>query len=392
MNTAKSAAQQRNVLAIIVSYLIVVAVAISNVVGYPQTRSAMIPLLAVFIVLMLLERWIIKLPRWISALYLMLQIGLMVWLFFIEPFADRTSLLLIPSCIFVMRYYSRTTGWIWIGIFTTVMSVMIYYGHKIYAPELIIIYIAAYVLVGSYALMLKETRRAQQESQVLLEQLRAYSNKVEELTSINERNRLARELHDSVTQTIFSMTLITRSTLILQERDPEQVPEKLRQLQDLAQDALTEMRALISQLRPLSVADDGLIAVLGKHIEEISKRSGVSISLDAPSDDLSLDAVQQQEVFRIIQEALNNIIKHAQATQACTRLQVADKQVMVTIQDNGVGFDPTSNNDKHIHFGLDSMKERTQEMGGIFEIISASGQGTEVIVRIPSPTKKDSHD
>ena len=225
MNAEKPTIHQRNILAIIVSYLIVGAVAVSNIVAYPVTRKAMIPLLIVFIALMFIKSWIIKLPRWVSVVYLLVQVALMIWLFFVEPSADRTALLLLPSCIFVMRQYDQTIGWIWIGIFMIAMAVMMFYGRGNYAPELIVIYIAAYILVGSYALMLKQTQHAQRESQILFEQLRDYADRAEELTSINERNRLARELRDSVTQTIFSMTLITRSTLILQERDPERVAE-----------------------------------------------------------------------------------------------------------------------------------------------------------------------
>ena len=373
-----------------VSYLMVGAVALRGVAAYPAVQTQVVILLVLFIALMLAEPLVLRLENWVSVVYVALQIALMVVLFIVEPDGDIWSILLLPSCIFVMRRYSPRTGWVWIGVFSVVMSMMLIYGHQEYAPQFIIIYLAAYLLVGSYALMLNQTEAARQESQTLLsqlqeanQQLQDHVESVAELTTIKERNRLARELHDSVTQTIFSMTLITRSTLILQERAPEQVAEKLNQLQDLAHGALSEMRTLIYQLRPLSVAEDGLYTVLTRHLDELSQRSDIAITLAGDEGVLPLDASQQQELFRIIQEALNNIVKHAQAKTASVSFDVSDRQVCVAIRDDGVGFDPAHLNQDRSHIGLDSMRERAIELDGTLDIKSTVGQGTEVMVTIP---------
>ena len=388
----------QNIMVTVFSYLMVGAVALRGIAAYPAVRSPIILFLGLFILLMLAESLVFQLGNWLSVVYVVIQITVMVILFVVEPDGDVWSILLLPSCIFVMRRYSPRIGWMWIGVFSIVMSVMLVYGHQEYAPQFIIIYLAAYLLVGSYALMLKQTEDARQESQALLrqlqeanQQLQDYVGHVEELTTIKERNRLARELHDSVTQTIFSMTLITRSTLILQERAPEQVSEKLNQLQELAHNALSEMRTLIYQLRPLSVAEDGLYAVLERHINDLNQQNDLSITLESDGQSLPLEASLQQELFRIIQEALNNIIKHAQAKNASVAFEATETEVCVAIRDDGNGFDPAQPNQDRSHIGLDSMRERAQELGGKLDIKSKPGEGTEVTVTIPIVSKGATH-
>jgi signal transduction histidine kinase len=335
------------------------------------------------VILLLLEPVIVTRHKGLWAVYLVIQIVIMVVLFLIEPDGDTFSLLLLPACMFVMRHYETRVGWAWVGIFSVFMSIMLIYGHQEFAPALIVIYFAAYILVASFSQVIKQSEIAHQKLVAANNQLRQYSEQVEDLTSINERNHLARELHDSVTQTIFSMTLITRSAVILQKRDPEQVPEKLAELQDLAQNALNEMRSLVTQLRPLSISDDGLIMVLKKHIDEQNRRNDVSITLEAQEESLKLEANQQQEVFRIIQEALNNVIKHAHAETALVSLDCYEEMLRVIISDNGRGFDTQTPVQNQFHFGLESMRQRARELGGTLEIKAAPGSGTKVICIIP---------
>jgi signal transduction histidine kinase len=179
------------------------------------------------------------------------------------------------------------------------------------------------------------------------------------------------------------MTLITSSALVLQERDPSQVTPKLQQLQDLAHDALGEMRTLIHQLRPLSIAEQGLEAVLKEHLNELKSRNNLDVSLTVPKARLPIEPRQQQELFRIIQEALNNICKHALVNQAAVTFEVDPGFVTVTIQDHGVGFDPARNDNGSLHFGLSSMRERTQELGGTLDVVANPGEGTRITIRIP---------
>ena len=205
----------QNAIASVVSYLMVAAVAIRVVLSYPEERVPIALLLVGLVVLLAIEPLVVRLPEWLQHAYLLPQLAVMTALFVVQPDGDVFSILLLPACVFVARRFRPPVAWIWIGIFSVNMSVMLVYGHQGWAPQFIVIYLAAYALIGSYAMMLKQSRAAQLETEHLLQELQSanarlqeYSERVEDLTAISERNRLARELHDSVTQTIFSMTLV----------------------------------------------------------------------------------------------------------------------------------------------------------------------------------------
>jgi signal transduction histidine kinase len=386
---------RKSILGEVVGYLIVTAAGVRGLVGYPDVRLQIIGLLTLFVLLLLAEPVLRRQRGWGQPLYILGQVAIMVALFFLTPQGDFWAIMLLPACSYVMRRFRQQTAWIWIGFFIVAMSAMIIIGETVvFALEFIVVYVAAYLLIGSYALLLNQMEAAQEESLSLLRQLQQtnaqleeYVVQVEELTAIKERNRLARELHDAVTQTIFSMTLIARSALILQERDPGQVKDKLLQLQELAQGALQEMRSLIQQLRTFSVAEDGLYPVLQKFVDGVSERNDLKISLDPAPDLPSLTPVQQQEVYRIIQEAVNNVVKHARANSVVIRLTETNAAFIVTVADNGVGFDPAQTNHERAHIGLGSMRERAEELGGTLEIAARPGAGTEVRVAIPLATE-----
>lgn len=392
----EAARSRKSILGEVVSYLIVTAAAVRGLVAYPEVRLQIIGLLTLFVLLLLAEPVLRRQRGWGQPLFILGQVAIMVSLFFLTPLGDFWSLMLLPACSYVMRHFRQRIAWIWIGLFIIAMSAMIILGESVvFALEFIVIYVAAYLLIGSYALLLEQMEAAQEESDSLLQQLQQtnaqleeYVVQVEELAAIKERNRLARELHDAVTQTIFSMTLIARSALMLQERDPKQVRDKLLQLQELAQGALQEMRTLIYQLRTFSVAEDGLYPVLRKFVDGVGERNNLQIDLDAPPvAPLLLTPIQQQEIYRIIQEAVNNVVKHAQADSVVIRLAESDATVVVTIADDGVGFDPALIEDQQAHIGLGSMRERAEELGGTLEIDARPGAGTEIRVSIPMTTE-----
>ena len=202
------------------------------------------------------------------------------------------------------------------------------------------------------------------------------------LAIVEERNRLARELHDSVTQTIFSMTLASESARILLERDPSRVPARLDRLHELAQSALTEIRSLIFQLRPITVADAGLLPALKQHTLERRRQEGLDVSLHVEGQG-ELPTDWEAALFRIIQEALNNVVKHARTDKATISLWLKDDVVRLKIEDDGSGFVPASVNSSAAGLGLTSMRERAELIGGIFLLQSESGKGTTIEVEIP---------
>lgn len=371
--------------------MMIVAVFVRTYLYYPHILAPAFALLILLVILLFLETQVVQQPRWTWTIYLIAQVSIMIALFLLEPDGDTFSLLLLPACMFVMRHYDHIAGWIWVGIFSLAMALMLFYGHQQYAPALIVIYLAAYILVAAFSVVIKQNQLVQQQLLDANQQLHRYSQQVEDLTAANERNRLARELHDSVTQTIFSMTLLTRSALMLQERDPDQVPEKLTELSGLAQSALKEMRALITQLQPLSISEDGLPAVLNKHIDELNRRHDLQIRLEIQPEPLALNAKQQGEIFRIIQEGLNNIIKHSQTKNALVQLLEEDDLFQAVIADQGRGFNPQSPDQDTLTFGLESMRQRSQELGGELLIESEPGAGTRVICKLPLSKDRNAH-
>jgi signal transduction histidine kinase len=200
---------------------------------------------------------------------------------------------------------------------------------------------------------------------------------------LEERNRLARELHDSVTQQLFSMTLTAQAARAQLERNPQRVAAQLERLQETATAALAEMRALIFQLRPPALRDQGLVAALQQHAQLIAQREEMGIGLGVLGDERLARGIEQP-IFRIVQEALNNVCKHAAASHVQITLEFTAEAVVVRVRDDGTGFDPLATpSSAGRQLGILGMRERAAEIGGSLALQSIPGSGTEVVVRVP---------
>jgi PAS domain S-box-containing protein len=203
-----------------------------------------------------------------------------------------------------------------------------------------------------------------------------------ELATTEERQRLARELHDSVTQALFSMTLTTRSVELLVDRDPEGAKRMLGELKALERDALAEMRALIFELRPGQLEELGLEQALRLHAAAVQGRTGLPIAVEcAPVDRAPLPV--EDALYRIAQEAIHNVVKHAGASAVSVALDQADGALRLRVADDGSGFDPTDVPAGHL--GLTSMRTRAEGVGGRLTIDSHPGDGTRLQVAVPFP-------
>ncbi len=202
-----------------------------------------------------------------------------------------------------------------------------------------------------------------------------------ELAAGEERAHLARELHDSVTQALFSMTLVTRTTELLLDRDPAAAREQLSSLRDLQREALAEMRALIFELRPGNLEQDGLVHALKTHSAALQGRIGLPIVVQGEALGERLPLVIEEVFYRIAQEALHNVVKHAAARQV--RLELVDEPPLVCLRvvDDGKGFDPSSVADGHL--GLAGMRARAEKVGATLEVRSRPGAGTTIEVAVP---------
>ena len=205
-----------------------------------------------------------------------------------------------------------------------------------------------------------------------------------ELSIISERNRLALELHDVVSQKLFSVMLTAEAAAAQIDRDPEAARAQLERTRELARESLDELRSLILGLRPPELERDGLEGALRKELEMLAHIHGVEIELevDGAAADCNGDGEREFAILRIAHEALNNAVRHARADHVTVRLSQRPDVVTVEVRDDGVGFDPQSAEVRSRHLGLISMEERARELGGRLEIRSAPGSGTTVVLLV----------
>jgi signal transduction histidine kinase len=196
-----------------------------------------------------------------------------------------------------------------------------------------------------------------------------------------ERRRLARELHDSVSQALYGISLGAHAARTALSRDPDHVAEPLDYILTLVEAALAEMRALIFELRPESLATEGLVSALSKQAAALQARQELTVATEM-CDEPELPLGTKQELYRIAQEAMHNTMKHAHASHVMLRLAQTAEGVTMEVQDNGVGFDPSASFPGHL--GLHSMRERITSLGGTFQIESVPGQGTALRVCAPA--------
>jgi signal transduction histidine kinase len=194
---------------------------------------------------------------------------------------------------------------------------------------------------------------------------------------VKERERLARELHDSVTQSLYSVTLLSEAGRQLAEAgDLVRIGGYLERLGEISQQALREMRLLVYELRPLVLRREGLAGALQQRLDAVEKRAGVDARLLVEGEG-ELPSPVEEALYRIAQEALNNALKHASANNVTVYVRSRDGLVELEVVDDGVGFDLSAVEERG-GLGLTSMRERAEKIGGKLDIISAPGKGTRV--------------
>lgn len=352
-------------------------------------------LLLLFMGLFLVEIAFAKRGNIWFLIYLMLQTILTSLLIYGPEFNeyDYFSLLFAILGMQLIRQLSTKVSLAWILIFLVLI------GYKFFRFEEPIEWVTRLLLFGSiivflasYSLAARRALESRHYNQSLTQQLQdanheleQYSDTLEKLGIVRERQRLARELHDSVTQTIFSMTLTTQSALLLLNRDPAQVKPQLERLNLLAQSAMTEMHTLISELRPDQDLDGGLAAALRQLINRQNLPEELSVTLKVDGQQ-GLPPLEAQGLFRIAQEALNNVVKHSGASKVSLNLHM-DEPYWIEIDDDGKGFD-TQQAFGSGHVGLAGMHERAEEIGWNLIIQSDLGEGTHIRVEKKYPGKE----
>ena len=316
--------------------------------------------------------------------YLIIQTILMFLLLGTPGYPDFFAALFAIIGMQAMLYLDTRIGVVWILVCAVGMALWLVKVYQSQTIALVLLNTVGIVFYGSYSRATRRAQEAQAQNQALAQELheanqklQTYATQLEQLAVARERNRLARDLHDSVTQTVFSMTLTTQSASLLLERDPVRAEAQLNRLSQLAQSALAEMQVLIAELKPSEATRSGLAANLKEYLNSKRFPENLSISLEVLGEQ-PLGPADEQSLFHIVQEALNNIVKHSGASSAQVRLHLSE-QMWIEIEDWGKGFD-LSRAKQSGRVGLLSMRERAAEVGWNLQINTSPGHGTCVRV------------
>ena len=375
----------------IATYLVAIGTIVRYLMSFRDDHFWLITLLlGGYVVLLISEPLFFRRNRYLIYLYLFVQTAIICALAYITPNVDFWAALFFPLVLQAMHNFPVRTGFLITGIFTVIMSFFMLFslGPEIALP-LILINGVVYFFLAAFIAITREAEAAREQSQSLLgelqqthEQLKIYSEKAEELAVTQERNRLARELHDSVTQSLHSSTLLAEAgQRLLNSGDIERARRYLIRLGEISQQSLREMRLLVYELRPLELRGVGLVGALQQRLDAVERRSGVEVQLSI-EEEIELPRSIEDELYRIAVEALNNALKHANPSRVTVTLRTEEKDVNqcieLSLMDDGIGFDLDTKAGEG-GLGLISMKERIENLGGKLTILSTPGEGTQVI-------------
>jgi NarL family two-component system sensor histidine kinase YdfH len=247
----------------------------------------------------------------------------------------------------------------------------------------------AFVLI--YVLLYIRQVQAREEAQSLLHELETanrqlsdYAAQVEELTISQERQRMARELHDTLAQGLAGLILqLEAADGYLEGGNQAQARTVVQQAMQRARTTLQEARRAIQALRPEILEQGNLVDALGHEVDQFAATAGIRATLEVSGEPPEAPAGMTLDILRIVQEALSNVGRHAQAGHVWVRLSHDDGALQVVVQDDGLGFDPTAGRQRPGCFGLAGMQERAERIGGSLQVESEPGQGARLVLRVP---------
>ncbi|MFI6618777.1 GAF domain-containing sensor histidine kinase [Streptomyces sp. NPDC050528] len=220
-----------------------------------------------------------------------------------------------------------------------------------------------------------------QHAAIALTNARLYERS-RELTIAEERSRLAHELHDAVSQKLFSLRLTAQAAATLVDRDPSRAKGELQQVAALAAEAADELRAAVVELRPAALDEDGLSATLRTQIQVLDRAHTARVTFTGRGF-RALPAAQEEAMLRVAQEALHNALRHSGADHVAVTLERHGCGAVLRVTDDGTGFEPQSIRRAGRHLGLVSMRDRTNGVGGTLTVESAPGKGTTIEMEVP---------
>lgn len=351
-------------------------------------------LLAAFTLLLLVRSQTVSHVRWGSYVYTALQTGLIAALLWLPPQQQliATVLFFVVSAEAAMMFPPRIVA-IWITLFSAVTLLayaMFSQDGLIAAP----IYVTGYIFFAIFAQQTARAEAARAESQRLLEQLQAaheqlqhYAAQAEELAVSQERNRLAREMHDTLGHRLTVAAVQLQAAERLIASDPGRAAQMVDTVRGQIREALGELRRTVATLRAPLEADLALLPALKRLASNFEQATGVVVHTVLPNELPPLSSPQRQALYRGAQEGLTNVQKHAQAHAVWLQLSQHDGVVSLQVRDDGVGLQATAQ--EQLGFGLRGLRERAVQLGGELRVESLANQGAQIVLTLPLEPVKE---
>jgi len=296
---------------------------------------------------------------------------------------DFFALLFIPLCVQAIIYFRRPTGYYWVIVLTAASISALYFQYgMIQGTKFAVTYILGYAMMCLLAIFYINSENAKNELNIANQKLQEYARHAEALGIAEERNRLARDLHDSVTQSLYSLTLFAEAASEeLDAGEVETTKSHLKDLRETSRQALQEMRLMVFELRPPELETKGFTLALQERLEAVEARTGIESVINIDIEE-RLPSKIENGLYSIAREALNNILKHSHATKVKITLQRKNGGVIFEIQDNGIGMKALSASNS-AGLGLKGMKERADQIGASLILQNAPEKGTLLKVEVP---------
>jgi signal transduction histidine kinase len=327
-------------------------------------------------------------PPWKSHLFLGVLTAIVAALLVMQPNWGVFPMLFFVLSPTAMMIFPQRIGMLWIGIFTLVTAVCFLVLMPVGEALMISLpYSAGYWFFGAFARALASVEEARQESQQLLAELQAthrqlqdYAARIEELAVSEERNRLAREMHDTLGHRLTVSAVQLEGAQRLIPRDPERAVTMVGTVREQVREALSELRSAVATLREPLETDLPITAAIQRLVNSFDQATDLMVHLDLPVDLPTLSNAQRLAIYRAAQEALTNVQRHAQARQVWVQLETQQNCVALTVSDDGIGIPADA---KEAAFGLHGMRERATHLGGELHLGTRDEGGAQVKFVLP---------
>lgn len=327
-------------------------------------------------------------PDWIKHAYFIVQSFVVCSLMMMHPSWGPFPILFFILSAHATMLFPQRMGYIWVGLFTLFTGiVMVSLDTSLEGFLSLLPFAAGYWFFAAFSTIMAAANEARQESQTLLDelqlahhQLQEYAAQVEELAVSEERNRLAREMHDTLGHRLTVAAVQLEGAQRLIPVEPDRATEMVSTVREEVREALSELRRTVATLREPLQMDISLPHALGRLVASFEKATGLDVHLTIPQAELLLPNPHRLALYRAVQEGLTNVQRHAQAKNVWILLKNTPQQVTLLISDDGIGYDEK---DETPGFGLRGLRERVSQVKGTLQIESRPEGGTQLRIVLP---------